>query len=270
MKTTINSITWLCCVILLLVSCSKPDDCDTQKDDSPCYAGTSTGDKLLIVETRINGNTSSLHEYDNQNRTTAISTYEPDGAQALLTTYTYADHDFPISVRGKNKDGDVVVKKYVYGSNGRPVSAVATIISDPESIPLDYQYVYSKNRLIETIIPRRENEPILVNTYLYDEKGNLLSLETAGDGLWYSTVEQGSFDDKHSNYLHGNPEAWMFPGVNNHQTIRSKSRLLGIFSDQKYKYTYNNVGYPVKAEIYDNLSGGALIETVEYFYKEAI
>jgi len=38
--------------------------------------------------------------------------------------------------------------------------------------------------------------------------------------------------------------------------------------DQIWTYTYNDAGYPVKAEVYDRASQ-ALVETHEYRYKAA-
>ena len=156
MKTSINIIKLLCFTVLLFTSCSKDHDCDTTDEHSACYAGVGMSDKLLVTETKTNGKTSSLHEYDDSNRTTTVVVFDRDGSLALTTTYTYADHEFPISVHAENKEGAILLKKYIYGADGKPVSAVASVTNNPKDIPLDYQYVYSKNKLVETITPRKK------------------------------------------------------------------------------------------------------------------
>lgn len=269
MKASIH-ILWLCFIAAAFASCAKDDNnCDPDDKESPCYAvGPGGGSKFLLVEAKTNGKTSAVYEYDNQNRATVIKVYSPEGALELTTTYTYQNHGFPSVVQAKNKDGKIAMEEYTFGSDGKPVSMVLHAPGDSKDIPLDYQFSYSNNKLVETIIAREEEPSIYVNTYTYDGNGNLLSIEYSVDGQWGATVEQGNFDDKIAVGLHGNPLAWKFPGANNHQTLKATSAILGVTTDQTWKYTYDNAGYPLTAEIYDSGSDVAA-ETHTYHYKPA-
>lgn len=267
-----NHILWLFFIAVTFGSCSKDgDNCDPTDKESPCYAGPSgNGEKLLFVESKINGTVRSTHEYDDRNRATIVYTYGPDGVLELTTTYTYtnASGDFPAVIKGEAKKGDIAVEDYTFGSDGRPVSMVQTVSTDSDQVPIDHQYSYSKNKMMETIIPREESPGIYVNTYTYDDNGNLLSIEFTLNGQFVSTVEQGNFDDKIAVGFYGNPHAWKFPGANNHQTLKATSSILGVVTDQIWEYTYNNDGYPITAEVFDNGSD-VLVESHTYRYKPA-
>ena len=249
---TLNHIFWIFLFAVAISACSKDSEpCDPNDEESPCYAGVSGHGKFLLVEVKQNGANHAKYEYDQQNRTTVIYTYDPDGSLDLTTMYSYANGDFPKTVTAKSKSGDIVVEEYTFGNDGRPVSMVQTASGDGSTVAVDYQFSYSKNTMIETIIPREEDAIIIMNTYTYDDNGNLLSIVSTGDGQWVITVEQGNFDDKIAMGYYGNPMAWKYPGKNNHRTLKATDKMLGVTADYVYKYTYNAAGHPIKTEVYN-------------------
>jgi len=253
-------------MVAIFASCAKNEnDCDPDDIESACYTGPAGAGKLLLAEAKTNGKTSAVYEYDSQNRPTVIHTYNAEGTRELTTTYTYTNADFPAVVTGKNKNGAVAVEEYTFGNDGRPVTMVQTVSDESGVLTQNYQFSYSDSKLIETIVAVTDNPTTYVNTYTYDDNGNLLSIVYQVDGQWWATVEQSNYDDKIGVGTNGNPLAWKFPGVNNHQAVKSSSALVGSVTNDIWKYTYNDAGYPLTAEIYSAVNG-ILIATHAYSY----
>ncbi|MGJ7030094.1 hypothetical protein [Niabella hirudinis] len=117
----------------------------------------------------------------------------------------------------------------------------------------------------------QEGEQVGHNTYTFDSKDeNIIKTVITGGGFLQSALEYGDYDDKHfrlTNY----PWKWKTSSISNAraQKLTAMGVEVGAISlDQIWKYTYNDSGYPVKAEIY-NRGSDVLAETREYIYKKA-
>ena len=265
---TLNHIFWIFLFAVAISACSKDSEpCDPNDEESPCYAGVSGSGKLLLAEEKNNGIVVRKYEYDNQNRMTVAYSYDTDGLY-LTTTYSYSGGDFPKTVTLKSNSGKTAVQEYTFGKEGRPVSMVESSPGNRDDIPIDHTYSYSKNTIVQTSIAREKDPGIYVDTYTYDDKGNLLSIVYTLDGQWSMTVEQGNYDDKIAAGYYGNPMAWLFPGKNNFGTLKVTDKVLGVTADQVWKYTYNNAGYPITAKLYNNGSD-AVVESSMFTYKPA-
>ncbi|WP_157986548.1 hypothetical protein [Chitinophaga alhagiae] len=240
-------------------SCSKKDKCDPEDRDSPCYAGGGAGVKLLLTEDKVNGEVLAKFEYDSQNRRTRYIL----GSGTI--EYSYNGKGFLSATVYKDLTGKITHREdYTYGSDDKPVSMVINDLNDKDNIPIDVQYTYSRNKIIETSIPRRAGAAITTNTYLFNEQGNLTDVITVTGGV-ESTNSWAEFDDKPSAAVHGDPYYWK-NSKNNAQRFRVTSSVFNL--EQKWVYTYNAEGYPIKALIYNNGAEDVAEEHV-FSYKPA-
>ena len=240
-------------------SCSKKDTCDPNDKDSPCYTGIGSGIKLLLTEQKINGKVVVRFEYDDQNRRIR-DIYETGpieysyNAKGLLSVTVYKDETGKVTQR----------EDYTYGSDNNPVSMVISIPSRNDDIPIDVQYTYSKNKIIATSIPRHPDGNITTNTFLFNEQGNLTSVITAMEGQ-QSINSWSEFDKKTAAAIQGDPYYWR-NSKNNAQRFQATSSVYNL--DQKWVYTYNTQGYPIKALVYNDGSKDVAEEHI-FSYKDA-
>ena len=80
-----------------------------------------------------------------------------------------------------------------------------------------------------------------------------------------SVTESSDYDNKNGIFA-SYPWWWKMSAVNNAQAV--KITVAGQVTDRIYKYTYNDAGYPVKAEVY-NRGSDVVVETLEFIYKKA-
>lgn len=239
-------------------SCSKNGECDPEDKESPCYAGPGPDAKLLLTEQRINGEAFKF-EYDDKNRRTRY----------ILTSgtieYSYNAKGYLSAVINKDPSGKIMERDdYTYGSDEKPISSVMSNPNDKDDIPVDVQYTYSKNKIIATFIPRRDNGANSTNTFLFNDQGNLTAIITSMGGM-ESTTSLSEFDNKPSAAINGDPFYWK-NAKNNAQRFQVTSPIYNL--DQKWVYTYNSQGYPTKALVYNNGSKEVAEEHI-FTYKAA-
>ncbi|SKB93586.1 hypothetical protein SAMN05660841_03146 [Sphingobacterium nematocida] len=263
MKTMINKTIWLLFIAVAVASCSKDDDCDPEDENSPCYVGVSSGDRLLLTEEKTNGKTEMRFEYNEQNQVVVRHVH---GVEGSLTTehFTYNGNKM-IKLERKTNGQFVMSEAYTYGAGDRPVSATWT----DSDVVANVLYEYVNNTVIEKVYTPEGG--ININSYTFDSNGeNLLKAEITAGGLLLSTIEYGDYDDKHYRYT-AYPWSWKSRSLNNARSQKLKAMGVEggeISRDDIWKYTYNAAGYPTKAEVYDKASN-TLIETREFTYKKA-
>ncbi len=261
MKMTPQKMMWLLFVAFAFTSCAKDDD-----NGGPDTGG---GGQLLVTETKADGKTRARSDYDSQNRLKTIYLYNEEGDQIATITYTYDSRGRLSVVTNQPLEGSVAeVEEYTYGDGDKPVSMVQTVSGGADPIAYDWQFDYSSNKLVETVTPRSPIHPPFKNTYTYSDGGDLLSMEVTLNEVWASTVEYGDYDDKNTPDRLGNPYAWKFPNRHNYRTYKITNSDPGANVDRLLKYTYNDAGYPIKVETY-NQGSDAVVETLEYIYKNA-
>ena len=252
-----NKILVLSFAMAMLTSCTK----DGNNDDLP------NGDKLLLVETKMNDKVSARYDYDSQNRLVKLFTHDAAGVHQTNVTYTYNNNGQLAAVEMVNTGGEIeYTETYTYGNDNKPISS--NTIFDPQDTEnaITTTYSYSANKVVETAnIPGGYTSE---TTYTTDDKGNLLSIEISSQGQWASTTLFGDYDNKHAAGKIGNPYDWKFNSPNNHQSEKTTASYDAGNRDRILKYTYNNDGYPTKMEIY-NGEDNALVETHTYSYKAA-
>lgn len=249
------------CIAFAVTSCSKEDNhCDPNDEESPCYAGPSGGvtdDQLLLIEFKVNGKTYLTYQYNAQNLLTAVRFSEAGGGYDLtrdnsgrLTTLDLI-----------NAEGLVIREDYTYdGTGDKPVSGK---MHHPNSDDwwITIQYSYSQNTTTETFI-NKEGEKLATSTYTFNAKGNILIQDITDYATGQrNVIEQSDYDDKNGNFA-SFVSPWKISAVNNAQAIKSS------LTDQIYKYTYNDAGYPAKAEVY-NRGSDVVVQIHEYVYKKA-
>ncbi len=255
MKTTLQTTIGKTFLILLaavaLASCTKDDDINPD--------GNESGD-LLLVEEKVNGQTLLTYEYDERNRAIVWTQYV-NGEIHTIHSFTYDDSDRMIAQERKH-NGQVFLKEsYSYESGERPVSGVWTYIGNSGNVSTvsTVQYTYDQNTVTETV--DIEDVGTIINSYVFDSKGNSIQ-HKIGQGV----VDYGDFDGK-SGVYERHPWSWKTLQINNYQSVKTTAAGM-VISDHIYKYTYNDAGYPIKAEVYDRATN-ELIETREYTYKKA-
>lgn len=274
MKMILQKTIYLLFIAIILTSCSKEkDNCAPHDEASPCYAGPSgfsDGDKLLLIEQKINGKTIGRFEYDEQNRMIHNYPYSEDGINKTTIRYTYDSSGRLLLTTYTNEDGNVNLKEeYTYGSGRSPVSMVQSDLSGPDELIIDWQYIYNNNLLMNETATPREGDPLITTTsYTYDNKGNQTSIEQRTDGLWLVTLEYGDFDDKTAIFGQAHPYWWKGTHLSNPRAEKISSLNTNANRDLVIKYTYNGAGYPTKAEAYSR-GTDILIETREYVYQKA-
>lgn len=266
MKKTLNKIAWLCCAVIALTSCSKDDDCDANDERSACYVGLADREQLLLTEERVNGRTELTFEYDERNRLSVYQIHSKDGSGVHTARFSYNSKDLMTGVVHSNSNGTQYREDYVYGSGDRPISGTWTF---PDYIST-IQYSYNKNTTTETVFSSK-GELLAVNTYEFDEKGeNIQTIVIAGAEVWQSTQKYGDYDDKHYRFTNY-PWRWKTNSMNNaesHTLISNGPGGTAVVLDQIWKYTYNQAGYPIKADLY-NRGNDEIVEIREYSYIKA-
>lgn len=257
------------CFALSLGSCSKDNEnCDPDDDESPCYVGPSAGDKLLLIAEKRNGKTELEFEYDDQNRLVVKQIFPSDGSSAIISQHiSYNSAGLIIAIDNRRAAEHIYREEYSYGSNGKPVSGVWLYPDDDITVYLTY--TYTKNTVMETTTDT-EGTVTGHNSYSFDENGNPL-LISISLGQHASTVhEYGNYDNKPYRYTNY-PWSWKLRSVNNaqnHKITAHSTDGATLIVDQLWKYTYNDAGYPIHAEIYDSGSD-KVVETREFIYKAA-
>lgn len=235
-------------------SCSKDEPCDPEDKESSCYAVAGANGKLLLTEHILNGEILARLDYDDKNKRirytldsgTIEYTYNATG---LLSATIYKDVSGKITHR----------EDYTYGSNDKPVSMVISSPGQKNDIPIDVQYTYSKNKILETHVPRHKDGHVSTNTFLFNDQGNLTDIITTITGI-ESTNSWSEFDDKTSTAIVGDPYYWK-NSKNNAQRFQVRSSVYNL--DQKWVFTYNTEGYPIKALVYNN---GSTIVAEEHLF----
>lgn len=260
-------IFWVAFFSLALGACSKDkDNCDPNDEESPCYAGPSGEGKLLLIEEKKNGKTDLKFEYDDQNRVIMryIYSYDAGVASILNDHFTYNNNGLLISVSHQKGSEVIYREEFTYDRNDKPISGVLVYPKDGPTGNM--QYVYSGNKVIETITAKEGGS--IINTYTFDDKGNPLVIEISGGNLVQTRQEFNNYDNKHYRYTNY-PWGWKLRSVNNAQSYKMTAIGTGnvnVILDQTWEYTYNGAGYPTKIEVFDRQSK-VLMETRTLSYK---
>lgn len=267
MKTTLNKIVWLLFIAVTLASCSKEnDDCDPEDENSPCYAGFTPGDKLLLTEEKTNGKTEMRFEYNEQNQVIVRYVHGTDGSVAR-EDFTYSGGEVS-KVERSSENQLVMTEEYFYNNSDKPSTGLQK--TNKGEILTNIIYTYSGNNVTETFY-NKEGEQVGLNTSIFDDKGkNIVKVISTIQNIMLFTLEYGDYDASPCRYTNY-PWAWRVGSVNNAQSYSLTSRGAdGTVStkNDRWKYTYNAAGYPTKAEVYDKASN-TLIETREFIYKKA-
>ena len=185
--------------------------------------------------------------------------HNPEGAKTV--NFLYDDNGRMI--RATLKSNQVTTREdYTYGNGNKPLSAVWTGQAD-ESGTAMVQYTYTKNTCVEAVVP--EEGKAYSNVYTFDDKGNLVSEEVfIGLDWMYTKGIYGDFDDKHSAQSH-QPWHWKWNKINNNRSYFLSGK--DITMSHAIEYTYNDAGYPIKADVYEKQSGG-LVESRTFIYKK--
>lgn len=266
MKKTLNKIAWLCCAMIALTSCSKDDSCDPNDEHSACYAGLLADGQLLLTEERVNGIMELAFEYDEHNRVSVYQIHSRDGSGVNTARFTYNSKGLMTGVVHSNSNGTQYREDYVYSSEDRPISGTWTF---PDYIST-IQYSYNKNTTTETVFSSK-GEVLAVNTYEFDEMGeNIKKIVITQEGIWSTTHLYEDYDDKHYRFTNY-PWSWKTGAINNAESHSLTGNIGGgaaVLVNQIWKYSYNQAGYPVKAEIY-NKGSDEIVEIREYSYIKA-
>lgn len=275
MKTSFKFV-WLCFIMLATVSCKKDKiPCDPTREGSPCYLGPAEpqpGDTLLISEyTRQTqyGKTYFRNTYDDKNRLTSNTQYSADNEMRSTSEYTYNEQGYLVAVIDKNELGHAVrLSEYSYhDSEGRPGAMVESVPDKPEEVIYDWTFIYSPNKLIQYAHPRGEIIGGFIETYVYNDNGEIISYEMTAENYFHKEV-MGDFDGKIRANKYGNPYSWRLPGTQNHRHIVAILEDGTEEHERELKYTYNKAGYPLTKEVYQKATG-ELIETYMYTYQQA-
>lgn len=262
MKAIIQRTMWLCFLATALISCSKDKDaCDPNDEESPCYAGPSGGTELLLTEQQKNGKTELQFTYNGQNQVVVRRVHPADG-DVVEEHFTYSSSQ--MTKMERKSGGELIMsEEYSYASGNRPNSGV---VKDDEGEPLaDITYTYSGNSVTETFVSKN-GEQMGVNTYTFDDNNNLRMIKLSGGGF-ITTDILGDYDDKHYRFTNY-PWDWKLRSANNPRSRTSTTQGAGTNIDHVWEYTYNDAGYPIKAEVFDKQSE-ALVETHTFTYKPA-
>ncbi len=266
MKTKFNKIVWLCFITMAMISCSKDNDCDPTDENSPCYAGIGSGEELLLTEEKINGRTEMRFEYNDRNQVVVRHVHGVDG-NVVREDFTY-NGDKITKVERRSNGQLVMSEEYLYGNGDKPTTGVQK--NNKGEVLTNIIYTYSGNNVTETSF-NMEGEQVGVNTYTHDNTGkNIIKAVTNILNVTAFTLEYDDYDDRPCRYTNY-PWAWKVGSVNNAQSYSLTSQGAGgaiLTKNDRWKFTYNDSGYPEKAEVYDKGSN-ALVETREYVYKKA-
>lgn len=262
MKTTIRKTIILFLTAFALAGCSKDDEpCDPNNEESPCYAGPSGGMLLLVAEKQ--SDFTYKYTYDERNRMVRWDQTVNDGSGSW--SFAYDDNDRLIALERRDGSGAVTSQEtYTYESDNRPVSGT---FSNPgaEEYAVQIQFTYTQNTVTETHVAA---DGVVGNviTYTFDSNGNIVSEQNQSANGWSNfLVDFGDYDDKSAAHQKW-PFSWKQKWINNYQSY--KSTTVNGIQDHIYEYTYNDAGYPVKAEVYDRATG-MQVATREYTYKKA-
>lgn len=263
MRTHIFYLTVAILLAFSFSSCSKEDDCNPEDSDSPCYIGNSGGNKMLLTEEKVNGQTQLSFEYDGYNRMSVYHISSKDGSGVHTARFTYNDKGLLTAVTHSQAGQHQYLEEYSYGSGDKPISGLWTF---PDNI-VSLQYNYEKNTVTEKSF-NTNGEQLGHNTYYFDNKGeNIVKIVISGEGLVLTTHEYGDYDDKYYRFTNY-PWNWKSRSGNNPKSYKLTAQGAaggGAVLDQIWKYTYNAAGYPVKAEIY-NSGSDVIAETRTYNY----
>ncbi len=232
MKKYFFYITGVLLLALGILSCDKNDDSHTEGSDA----------KFLLTEHWINGNIAGKFEYDNQNRRIRYN----NGTGMI--EYSYNAKGFLAATVYKEQGMLTHREDYTYGTDNKPVSMTISNPNDEDFIESDVSYTYSENKIVETHTPRENGGSVTINSYQFNGEGNLVELTTQ-IGAYESVTTWSEYDKKVGAALHGDPYYWK----NSKNNALKFNVFSGTFSlEQKWEYTYNNNGYPVKAFVYNN------------------
>lgn len=249
MKTTIRKTCLMLWAGVALASCTKNDDINP--DD-----GTS-GD-LLLVEEKVNGQTLHSFEYNEDNQMTIRRIHSMDG-RIDQTQFSYDSKGLMLGASHTSGGEHIYTEQYTYDSEDRVISGIWNYNDGAVSI----QYDYSGNTVSEIAL-NKEGEEISHNSYTFDNSGkNIMKITIAVGGIVQSTQEYSDYDDKHYRYT-AYPWPWKLRSSNNAKSYKL-TNALGFTLDHIWQYTYNDAGYPKKAEVYDHESN-ELVETREFIY----
>ncbi|TDQ82838.1 hypothetical protein [Sphingobacterium yanglingense] len=265
MKTMINKTIWLLFIAVALVSCSKDDDCDPEDENSPCYAGVGSGDRLLLTEEKTNGKTEMRFEYNAKNQVVVRHIYGIDGT-VVTENFTYNGNKM-IKIERKSGGQSTMTEEYTYGSGDKPTSGVLKNGKNETIATMTYNY--SGRNVTETSFDTEGNQ-VNISTYTSDEKGNPIKWETVGAyNSFTMTHILGDYDDKPYRYT-SYPWAWKLSSVNNARSYSLTTSGVGggTTTNDNWVFSYNTAGYPVKAEVYDK-NTKVLKETRVFTYKKA-
>ncbi|MBL1407618.1 hypothetical protein [Sphingobacterium faecale] len=266
MKTTTFKMLWLCFIAIALVACSKKEDCDPEDENSLCYAGLPAGSNLLLLEEKANGRTEMRFEYNDQNNVVVRYVHGVDGSMTI-ENFTY-NGDKLTKVERRSDGRLVMSEEYFYNVGNRPSTGLQK--NNKGEIENNIVYNYLGDRVTETFF-NREGEQVGVNTYIFDSTGkNIIKQVSNIHNMNLFTLEYADYDDKPCRYTNY-PWAWKVGSVNNAQFYSLTTNGVGDANSTKndvWKYTYNNAGYPTKAEVYEKGSG-TLLETRTFTYKRA-
>lgn len=256
MKTN-SKILGLIFMLAALTSCSKDGNNDSALD----------GDKLILTESRVDGELRSRYDYSAQNRLVKLYTHNDAGVHQTTVTYIYDNKGRLTMAEMVNVEGEnEYTEMFTYGESDRPISSRTTFGSDHIENAIIKTYTYAQNKVVETSdIPGGYTSE---TTHTTDDKGNLVSIETTSEGQWVSTALFGDYDSKHAAGSIGNPYSWSSNSPNNHQSEKVTTSYDAGNRERILKYTYNTNGYPTKMEIY-NREDNALVETFTYSYRAA-
>src|SRR5690606_33144247 len=220
---------------------------DPDDEESPCYAGVEFGNRLLMIEEKMNGKTELRFEYNDQNQVILRHVHGIDGN---LTSENFTYNGNKLTKMERKFNGQLIMsEEYSYGTANKPTTAV---LKDAEGkINVNMIYTYSGNSVTETSFDTAGNQ-LGINTYTSDDKGNQLTRQiTSGGNSMSETLSD--YDDKPNRYTNY-PWAWKVSSINNEQSYLQSVQIPGgavTTRNVRWEYKYNEAGYPSEAKVYD-------------------
>lgn len=217
----------LCIGIFTIAACSKKNG----------PGGPSDSNTLLLSEIIVGDAVIQRLEYNDKNLVTKQILYS-DSKHVGTRTYTYNSANLPVRIVNNINNTDPIIEDYIYDSKGIIQTGTLTTGDDGWSMTFKKE----KNSLIHTSISS-DGELININTYTFDDKGNLLKMEFTNNGVSAGVNEWFGYDNKKGVAGSiGDAVFMLFSSPNN--PTKSRHSYLNTVIEYDYQFTYNDAGYP--------------------------
>jgi uncharacterized protein YkuJ len=222
-------------------------------DDEEKYTAKFTYNSKNLLETKVEGESSTSYQYDTNNRLTKMAISEDGGVELFMYDYDEKGNILKVKYSSEGKPFTITWSEFVYTTNTK--GQVEKIQVKTEEGPADYLFEYDGSNIKKVMVSNGTKKLTFIENLKFDTQSNVY-LNTNLSKAYLPHILMGTIFGV--NMTH-------FFNANNILSAKVTDFTGGV-ETSTYNYGYNAEGYPSKMNAVRVYDGDTTKEEQNYTY----